>query len=117
MLLFRLPRTAKAKQSLATRLSGRKATPEIFLGGEFQMSRHFCIDVAVELRATGKGTQTEEELAKPRHHCCLLSSNRPTRPCLTTAFTICGSCDVRSRAFRCLRSSDHPPHIRCRTSS
>ena len=58
VLFFRLLRAAEAEERLAARFSGREATLKIFFDGEVQVSRHFSVEVAIQLRATEEGAQT-----------------------------------------------------------
>ncbi|MBA0088518.1 MAG: hypothetical protein HRJ53_26325, partial [Acidobacteria bacterium Pan2503] len=51
VLLFSLLRAAEAKQCLAASRGWREAALEIFLDGEFEMSGHFRVEIAIELRA------------------------------------------------------------------
>src|SRR5690348_4356904 len=74
MLLFGLLRAAETKQGLPARFSRRKAAAEIFLDGEFQMRRHFHVEVAVELSATKEREQPLERLPEAIHHLLRLLS-------------------------------------------
>ncbi len=59
---------AEANESLAASFGGREAALEIFLDGELEMSGHFLVEVAIELRAAEQRAHAVERLMKPIGH-------------------------------------------------
>src|SRR5207249_7070449 len=68
MLFFGLLGAAEANESLAASFGGREAALEIFLDGELEMSGHFLVEVAIELRAAEQRAHAVERLMKPIGH-------------------------------------------------
>src|SRR5215467_1482215 len=57
VLLLGLLVAAKAEKGFTARFRRGKTVLKIFFDGEFEMRRHFSIEVAVEFRATEEGAQ------------------------------------------------------------
>src|SRR5215472_4267889 len=74
MFFFGLLRPTEADHSSAASLGGGKPALKILFDCELEMSRHFGVEVAVNLLATEERANAVEQLAKAACHLCLLLS-------------------------------------------
>ena len=81
MILFRLLPTAEAEEGLAARFGPGKSAPEILFNSEFEMRRHFHIEIAILHCATEERPNAVKQSTKLVGHLVSLpSESASTRP-------------------------------------